>query len=94
MHATIIQMKEQVKEIIVSIAVEILRCIIGKLNRRIQTKLQPEKGCFYKQIDRCNKTLKSQLSASFCFIHPWILKKLQPFSFGTFFRGHPVYRTI
>ena len=38
-HATIIQMKEQVKEIIVSISVEILRCIIGKLNRRIQTIL-------------------------------------------------------
>ena len=39
MHATIIQMKEQVKEIIVSIPVEILRHVIGKLSHRIQTLL-------------------------------------------------------
>ena len=39
MHAKISQMKEQVKEIIVSIPVEILRRVIGKLNRCIQTLL-------------------------------------------------------
>ena len=39
MHATIIQMKEQVNEIILSIPVEILRRIIGILSRRIQTLL-------------------------------------------------------
>ena len=37
--ATIIQMKEQVKEIIVSIPAEILRRLIGELGRRIQTLL-------------------------------------------------------
>ena len=39
MHAKIIQMKEQVIKIIVSIPVEILRRVIGKLNRQIQTLL-------------------------------------------------------
>ena len=41
---------------------------------------------FEKWIDGCNKTLKSQLSASYCFIHlPWILKKLQGYKNRTFF---------
>ena len=39
MHAKISKMKEQVKEIIVSIPVEILRRVIGELIRRIQTLL-------------------------------------------------------
>ena len=38
-HATISHMKEQVKEIIVSIPVEILRRVIVELSRRIQTLL-------------------------------------------------------
>ena len=37
--ATISQMKDQVKEIIVSIPVEILRRVIGKLSCRIETIL-------------------------------------------------------
>ena len=44
-HATIIQMKEQVKEIIISILVGILQHVIGELSCRIQTLLQPEVEC-------------------------------------------------
>ena len=46
MHAKISEMKEQVKEIIVSIPVEILRYVIGELSCGIQTLLQPEEECF------------------------------------------------
>ena len=39
MHATIIQMKEQVKEIILSIPVEIQQRVIGELSRRIRNSI-------------------------------------------------------
>ena len=85
-------MKDQVKEIIESIPAEILQCVIGEFSRRIRNSVVAWSRLFEKWIDRCNKTFKSQLSTSFCFIYlPWILKKLQGYKNGTFFMYDPVY---
>ena len=82
--------KEQVKEIIESILEEILQRVVGEFSRRIRNCIVARWRLFEKKIDRCNKILKSQLFASFCFIYlPWILKKLQSYKNGTFFLYDP-----
>ena len=74
--ATISKMKEQVG-IIESIPAEILQRVIGESSRRNQNCIVARQELFQKEIDACNKTLKSQLSASLWFIYlPRILKKL------------------
>ena len=64
-------------------------------NRRIRNSIVARWRMFEKWIDRCNKTLKSQLSASFCFIYlPQIFKKLQGYKSGTFFLYDPVVNLL
>ena len=75
--ATISHMKEQVKDTIVSIYGGILQRVTGEFSRCIRNCIVAWGRMCEKLIDRCNKILKVQLSASFCFIYlTWILKKL------------------
>ena len=72
---TVMLAKEQVKEIIESIPVEILQSVIEEFSRRIRNYCSQREIVW--KVNRCNTILKSHFSASFCFIYlPWILTKL------------------